>query len=241
MLADALRGTSRFAGTSLLCLYVAAPGWPAAKEAAEAARDVNAGDDLAGALLLGRTEYTVRSLDAVTGAERWNVTFAELAPLGAAEVPGRPPVLPLAPGGARLVLGADQTLRSVGPDGRERWSLQLASAAVSMYATEDGGRLRLVPLSEPSAPAQEAPDWERIAVGAHAFGLYALPAAHLAATDSGAALTTAQARMPALPAGKAGLLPPSALVPYDADDAAQAQQPAAPQLQLVDVAHGLGF
>jgi hypothetical protein len=46
--------------------------------------DAAEADDLAGALLLGRTEYTVRSLDAVTGAERWNVTFAELEPLGAA-------------------------------------------------------------------------------------------------------------------------------------------------------------
>ena len=80
-------------------------------------------DDLAGALLLGRTEYMVRSLDAVTGVERWNVTFAELAPLGAATAPQPQPrsgdgtLLPLPPGVARLVLGADQTLRSVGPDG----------------------------------------------------------------------------------------------------------------------------
>ena len=59
----------------------------------------------------------------MTGAERWNVTFAELVPLGAAAAPQPQPrsgdgaLLPLPPGGARLVLGADQTLRSVGPDG----------------------------------------------------------------------------------------------------------------------------
>ena len=97
--------------------------WAAADEGGEAALGDERDADLAGALLLGRTEYTVRSLDAVTGAERWNVTFAELAPLGAAAAPlGAASAdvgarLPLPPGGARLVLGADQTLRSMGPDG----------------------------------------------------------------------------------------------------------------------------
>ena len=99
-----------------------AAGWQG-EDDGSGAFDAAEADDLAGALLLGRTEYTVRSLDAVTGAERWNVTFAELEPLGAAAAPqqqhraGDGALLSLPPGGTRLVLGAEQTLRSVGPDG----------------------------------------------------------------------------------------------------------------------------
>ncbi len=42
----------------------------AEEEDEEAALGIDATGDLAGALLPGRTEYTVLSLDAVTGAER---------------------------------------------------------------------------------------------------------------------------------------------------------------------------
>jgi len=43
--------------------------------------DVLSDVGLEDALLVGRTQYTVRSLDASTGRERWNVTFSELHPL----------------------------------------------------------------------------------------------------------------------------------------------------------------
>ena len=110
----------------------------AEEEDEEAFGGADAAGDLSGALLLGRTEYTVRSLDAVTGAERWNVTFAELAPLGAADATLQPASadagarLPLAPGGARLVLGADQTLRSLGP--RVRCSAKCCAALIAAPA-----------------------------------------------------------------------------------------------------------
>ena len=42
---------------------------------------LNAGPELRRAIFLGRTEYTVRSVDSATGRERWNVTHSELQPL----------------------------------------------------------------------------------------------------------------------------------------------------------------
>ena len=34
--------------------------------------------DLTNAVLLGREDFTVRSIDAVLGQEKWNVTYAQL-------------------------------------------------------------------------------------------------------------------------------------------------------------------
>ena len=34
--------------------------------------------DLTNAVLLGRQDYTVRSIDAVLGHEKWNITYAQL-------------------------------------------------------------------------------------------------------------------------------------------------------------------
>ena len=105
---------------------------------------------------------------------------------------------------------------------------------MSVYATEGGGQLRPVPLSAPAAEPQAAPDWERIAVGAHASGLYALPASHIAAADGAPALAATQARLPALPSSRGGLLALSAPAPHDSG--AVHARPAPPPLQLVDVA-----
>ena len=105
---------------------------------------------------------------------------------------------------------------------------------MSVYATQGGGQLRPVPLSASVAEPQAAPDWERIAVGAHASGLYALPASHIAAADGAPALAATQARLPALPSSRGGLLALSAPAPHDSG--AVHARPAPPPLQLVDVA-----
>jgi serine/threonine-protein kinase/endoribonuclease IRE1 len=49
---------------------------------AAAAEDASS-PELLGAVFVGRTEYKVRSVDAKTGAERWNVTYGEVHPLTA--------------------------------------------------------------------------------------------------------------------------------------------------------------
>ena len=81
------------------------------------------GGKLADALLVGKTQYTVRSVDAATGLERWNVTYSELRPLRlSAPRGGDGKALP---GGGvvgsearpTLVPGTDASLRSLGPDG----------------------------------------------------------------------------------------------------------------------------
>ena len=81
------------------------------------------GGKLADALLVGKTQYTVRSVDAATGLERWNVTYSELRPLRlSAPRGGEGKALP---GGGvvgsearpTLVPGTDASLRSLGPDG----------------------------------------------------------------------------------------------------------------------------
>ena len=84
------------------------------------------GGKLAAALLVGKTQYTVRSVDAVTGMERWNVTYSELRPLRLS--PPRGGGGKALPGGGflgseaapTLVPGTDASLRSLGPDGALR-------------------------------------------------------------------------------------------------------------------------
>ena len=60
---------------------------PAASEGEE--------EEFDGAVYVGRTEFAVRSVDALTGVERWNVTYGELRPLlrrgGAGPGPGPGP------------------------------------------------------------------------------------------------------------------------------------------------------
>lgn len=107
-----------------------------------------------GQLLLGRTTFTVRSLDALTGAERWNVSYARLEALDSPWVPAAaaedsdalaPLGLEPRPDPGHLLLRPDNHLQWVPATGACAWSLQLPSVAVAAFYRREG-RLELHPL-----------------------------------------------------------------------------------------------
>ena len=108
---DAERGTLLRTFTAEGVVMHAAPG-DADGEAdfdvfaldAAAAEDASS-PELLGAVFVGRTEYKVRSVDAKTGAERWNVTYGEVHPL---TNPG--------PRGAATLVARRRDRRLVDPD-----------------------------------------------------------------------------------------------------------------------------
>ena len=149
---------------------------------------------------LGRTEYAVRSVDASTGRERWNVTYAELRPIanpaaferavatggGLGALGGYWPfaeggpraVKPAgtAPAGSSFALGPGNEVRSLGgtdaSSSDRRWSARTSSVPLGAF-DRTGARY----WAAAGASSTTADDDDEIFVGAHAGGLYALPRA----------------------------------------------------------------
>jgi serine/threonine-protein kinase/endoribonuclease IRE1 len=153
---------------------------------AAAAEDASS-PELLGAVFVGRTEYKVRSVDAKTGAERWNVTYGEVHPLtapaagGAATLVARRAASSLDPASSAfddvlptLRFGSGNALtmmRDVDAKSSEqtepRWSRTFPSVPLSAFeGSGAGGSARR---------GDGGGRVEKIFVGAHAGGLYALP------------------------------------------------------------------
>ena len=150
---------------------------------------------------LGRTEYAVRSVDASTGRERWNVTYAELRPIanpaaferavatggGLGALGGYWPFAEggpraakpagTAPAGSSFALGPGNEVRSLGggtgaSSSDRRWSARTSSVPLGAF---DRTGARYWAAAGASSTADD--DDDEIFVGAHAGGLYALPRA----------------------------------------------------------------
>ena len=196
---DAERGTLLRTFTAEGVVMHAAPG-DADGEAdfdvfaldAAAAEDASS-PELLGAVFVGRTEYKVRSVDAKTGAERWNVTYGEVHPL---TNPG--------PRGAATLVARRRDRRLVDPDRDSEGSglfptLRFESGnAVTMTSSPGPGQTTRWSRTFPSTPLSAFEGFgagvisrrgdgggAEVFVGAHAGGLYALPGPSLASNGQG--------------------------------------------------------
>ena len=158
---------------------------------------IEPGDELRDAVFLGRTEYAVRSVDAATGLERWNVSYGELHPLTRAPGTGTGTgtgtlFLPGSgvgvgdgngdDGDGDFELGPGNAIRS--RDGG--WSARLPSVPLGAFDRRTGravgafgrGVRGTTDILDPSVD-------QEIVVGAHAGGLYALPKGSVGFEDGG--------------------------------------------------------
>lgn len=131
--------------------------------------DVDAGD----LIYVGRTEYVVRSVDAKSGEERWNVTHGELRTMTRDDDSGRLQIgaeraRAESTGGASFAIGPGNTLRATdAKTGKVKWSAKLSSLPLGV--SDAKGNVVI----EHAAQVQH--DGDRIIIGAHAGGLFALP------------------------------------------------------------------
>ena len=119
---------------------------------------------------VGRTEYVVRSVDASTGEERWNVTHGELRSLARDEETG---TLQIGQDRARdagsYAVGPGNVVQSVDEKtGKVRWSKRLSSLPLGV--SDARGKV----IVENAAQIQGESDG-KIIIGAHEGGLFALP------------------------------------------------------------------
>ena len=140
-----------------------------------------------------RDRYKVRSVDAKTGAERWNVTYGEVHPL---TNPG--------PRGAATLVARRRDRRLVDPDRDSEGSglfptLRFESGnAVTMTSSPGPGQTTRWSRTFPSTPLSAFEGFgagvisrrgdgggAEVFVGAHAGGLYALPGPSLASNGQG--------------------------------------------------------
>ena len=180
---------------------------------AAAAEDA-ASPELAGAVFVGRTEYKVRSVDATTGAERWNVTYSEVHPLTAPGPRGAATLVARASGldrsttsdlnpkpslpALRFERGNALTMRGSRDDssGREQPDDGVAGSKTRRDATKTrtDGWSRTFPSTPLSAfesfgargsARRGDSGGPEVFVGAHAGGLYALPGPSLESRADG--------------------------------------------------------
>ena len=135
---------------------------------------VMGGDAMNGAdeelIYVGRTEYVVRSVDAETGEERWNVTHGELRSLSRDSDTGALRIgTDRASDAGSLVIGPGNVVRSVDEEtGEIKWSKRMASLPLGV--SDASGRV----IVENAAQIPAESD-DKIIVGTHERGLFALP------------------------------------------------------------------
>ena len=135
---------------------------------------VMGGDATSGAeeelIYVGRTEYVVRSVDAETGEERWNVTHGELRSLTRDSDTGALRIgTERASDVGSLSIGPGNVVRSVDEEtGEIKWSKRMASLPLGV--SDASGRV----IVENAAQIRAESD-DKIIVGAHERGLFALP------------------------------------------------------------------
>ncbi|KAK9823205.1 hypothetical protein WJX72_001091 [[Myrmecia] bisecta] len=150
------------------------------------------------ALIMGRHDYVIRSVDAETGEERWNVTYARMQRLTpprrdqGQEWPDLAgPLDQLGPTEAGLLgmaAGPDNTLVRYDPlSGEARWTVSFNTPAVAAYTSLGIGLLLHGQQGMPALPndvlAAGHPPRDQASLGAVMVGslrgsLYALPASH---------------------------------------------------------------
>ena len=156
---------------------------------------IEPGDELRDAVFLGRTEYAVRSVDAATGLERWNVSYGELHPLT------RAPGTGTGTGTGTLFLPGSGDGDGDGDDGdgdfelgpgnaiRSRdggWSARLPSVPLGAFDRRTGRAVGAFGRGVRGANDVLDPSVDQeIVVGAHAGGLYALPKGSVGFEDGG--------------------------------------------------------
>ena len=130
-------------------------------------------------VLLGRTDYAVKSIDAVTGKVRWNVTHGDLRPVGGGgggEGVGYLGGSDTSSGG-KLRIGANNALTRVDESGNIVWTTRTSSMPLSVInergenilgTTSDSGK-------SDEGSANKNNDSNEVTVGAHAGGYFALP------------------------------------------------------------------
>ena len=130
-------------------------------------------------VLLGRTDYAVKSIDAVTGKVRWNVTHGDLRPVGGG---GGGEGVGYIGGsdtssGDKLRIGANNALTRVDESGNIVWTTRTSSMPLSVInergenilgTTSDSGK-------SDEGSANKNNDSNEVTVGAHAGGYFALP------------------------------------------------------------------
>ncbi|DBA76306.1 TPA: bifunctional endoribonuclease/protein kinase ire1 [Trebouxia sp. C0004] len=134
--------------------------------------------DLTNSVLLGRKDFTVQSIDAMLGQEKWNVTFAQLNVLAPAHLAANAdhnqllPQADLATAGLMgITAGPLNTLHRRDPQsGVGLWTLQLDSPAVAVHLA-DGTSLKLHGSTATSDNAST------VVVGTLHGSMYALPVA----------------------------------------------------------------
>lgn len=127
------------------------------------------GDDDASLIYVGRTEYVVRSVDASTGEERWNVTHGELRSLTRDAGTGSLQIGTERSKTAKsYAIGPGNVLRSVDEKtGKTKWSTKLSSLPIGV--SDASGNVVV------ENAAQIEGQGDKIIIGAHEGGLFALP------------------------------------------------------------------
>ena len=131
-------------------------------------------------VLLGRTDYAVKSIDAVTGKVRWNVTHGNLRPVGGGGGGGEGVGYiggSDTSSGDKLRIGANNALTRVDESGNIVWTTRTSSMPLSVInergenilgTTSDSGK-------SDEGSANKNNDSNEVTVGAHAGGYFALP------------------------------------------------------------------
>jgi len=127
------------------------------------------GDDDESLIYVGRTEYVVRSVDASTGDERWNVTHGELRSLTRDSETGSLQIGTERSKKAKsYAIGPGNVLRSVDEKtGKTKWSTKLTSLPIGV--SDASGNVVV------ENAAQIEGQGDKIIIGAHEGGLFALP------------------------------------------------------------------
>ncbi len=135
--------------------------------------DTNGGRTI---VLLGRTDYAVKSIDAVTGKVRWNVTHGDLRPVGGGDNKNNNNAGYLggsdASSGDRLQIGANNVLNRVDESGNIIWTTRTSSMPLSVI-NERGENI--LGTTSDSGNNGEGNNSNEVTVGAHAGGYFALP------------------------------------------------------------------
>ena len=119
---------------------------------------------------VGRTEYVVRSVDAVSGEERWNVTHGELRSLSRdANTGGLKIGTDRASIAGSFILAPGNVLQSVdAKTGKVRWAKKLSSLPLGV--SDARGNVVVENLAQVRGESDD-----KIIIGAHEGGFYALP------------------------------------------------------------------
>lgn len=132
--------------------------------------DADEVDDEGELIYVGRTEYVVRSVDAASGAERWNVTHGELRSLTRDSSTGTLKIgTDRAPSSGSFAIGPGNTVRSVDArTGKTKWTHTLTSLPLGV--SDASGHVVVDNMAQIHGESDD-----KIIIGAHEGGLFALP------------------------------------------------------------------